>query len=178
MCPSSFKLLVFLSNSSFLEPIGGSAPKFSAESTISNLVRKVTTDLTLSCPAQGSPIPSFRFVTSNLLWIKFRTNWKFIAKVFNCNCPWTKFQSWAATEPCLSCSVIPHPSIQVSCQLINQSCYNLQHLLGHLHPSFLLSQEHQVWQDQALIHCLLAVMRKASQFLHAGDLSVTLMKLP
>ena len=61
------QFISLLLNSSFLEPIGGSAPKFSAESTISNLVRKVTTDLTLSCPAQGSPIPSFRFVTSNLL---------------------------------------------------------------------------------------------------------------
>ena len=46
-----------------LEPIGGSAPKFSAESSISNLVRSQASSLAMSCPAQASPVPSFRSVS-------------------------------------------------------------------------------------------------------------------
>ena len=44
----------------FLEPVGGSSPKFPAESSISNLGRQVSSSLALVCPAQGSPIPAFR----------------------------------------------------------------------------------------------------------------------
>ena len=45
-----------------LEPIGGSAPKFSAESSISDLVRGQASSLAMACPAQASPVPSFRSV--------------------------------------------------------------------------------------------------------------------
>lgn len=43
-----------------LEPIGGSAPKFSLETKITSLVRGTGKELALSCPAQGSPIPTYR----------------------------------------------------------------------------------------------------------------------
>ena len=45
------------------EPIGGSAPKFSGELTIKGLVKALRLPFSLSCPAQGSPIPSYRFVS-------------------------------------------------------------------------------------------------------------------
>ena len=44
-----------------LEPIGGSAPKFSFDTeTVTGLSRKQSLSISLQCPAQGSPIPSFR----------------------------------------------------------------------------------------------------------------------
>ena len=44
------------------EPVGGSSPKFSGES-ISSTVRKAANNpFSLSCPAQGSPVPSYRSV--------------------------------------------------------------------------------------------------------------------
>ena len=43
------------------EPIGGSAPKFSLETKFSGLDRKLSDPFSLSCPAQGSPVPSYRF---------------------------------------------------------------------------------------------------------------------
>ena len=44
----------------FSEPIGGSAPKFTLDSKLSLVERKLAHPLTLVCPAQGSPIPSYR----------------------------------------------------------------------------------------------------------------------
>ena len=44
------------------EPIGGSAPKFSQLSESSKLTMPSVRPFSLSCPAQGSPVPSFRFV--------------------------------------------------------------------------------------------------------------------
>ena len=59
-------LNVSLMTMNFLaEPIGGSAPKFSGESTISNLLRERSESLSLTCPAQGSPTPSFRLVETD-----------------------------------------------------------------------------------------------------------------
>ena len=50
-----FKFILFE-----IEPIGGSAPKFSGVSDLSRLIGKASHPQTLSCPAQGSPIPTFR----------------------------------------------------------------------------------------------------------------------
>ena len=54
----------FLTNNSksFLEPIGGAGPKFAHESKGSILLKKFGQTISLSCPAQGFPVPSFRFV--------------------------------------------------------------------------------------------------------------------
>ena len=50
----------------FLEPIGSSIPKLVGDTKI-NLVTKRSSDvISLACPAQGMPIPSFRCVSLNL----------------------------------------------------------------------------------------------------------------
>ena len=47
----------------FVEPIGGSKPKFSINTdTIIGSSHAQSKSLSLSCPAQGSPIPTFRLV--------------------------------------------------------------------------------------------------------------------
>ena len=46
-----------------IEPVGGSAPKFPIESRTSDMSRSSARTLSLSCPAQGSPSPSFRFIS-------------------------------------------------------------------------------------------------------------------
>ena len=45
------------------EPVGGSAPKFSSDTKTSGIERRVLNPLSLRCPAQGSPIPAFRFAS-------------------------------------------------------------------------------------------------------------------
>ena len=50
---------------SLLEPVGGSAPKFPAESSISNLARVSASSLSLTCPAQGAPVPAYRRVITH-----------------------------------------------------------------------------------------------------------------
>ena len=42
------------------EPIGGSAPKISVVSKIITNEVSHSSAVTMSCPAQGSPVPSFR----------------------------------------------------------------------------------------------------------------------
>ena len=44
----------------FSEPVGGSAPKFSEKSKSSTLFEVLGEPFSLSCPAQGSPVPSYR----------------------------------------------------------------------------------------------------------------------
>jgi hypothetical protein len=44
--------------------IGGSAPKFSGELTIKGLTKASTHSFSLTCPAQGSPVPAYRSVTN------------------------------------------------------------------------------------------------------------------
>ena len=46
----------------FIEPVGGSAPKFSGVAHLTGLIGSKDQSVTLTCPAQGSPIPSFRSV--------------------------------------------------------------------------------------------------------------------
>ena len=46
----------------YLEPIGGSKPKFSQKSESLTFTEKAQQTLSLLCPAMGSPLPSFRFV--------------------------------------------------------------------------------------------------------------------
>ena len=50
-----------------LEPVGGSAPKFSQLYSLSALAKASAQPFSLSCPAQGSPIPSYRLVKSIIL---------------------------------------------------------------------------------------------------------------
>jgi hypothetical protein len=45
--------------------VGSSAPKFSQETSGLQLVRLLHHSLALTCPAQGSPIPSFRYIVLN-----------------------------------------------------------------------------------------------------------------
>ena len=54
----AYRLVAF--SSSFSEPIGGSAPKFTIDSKLSLVERKFAQPLTLVCPAQGSPVPGYR----------------------------------------------------------------------------------------------------------------------
>ena len=46
------------------EPVGGSSPKFTLKSSVSALKTLSGNPFEFSCPAQGSPIPSFRSVFS------------------------------------------------------------------------------------------------------------------
>ena len=46
----------------FSEPVGGSSPKFSAKSKSSSLFEILAEPFSLSRPAQGSPVPSFRSI--------------------------------------------------------------------------------------------------------------------
>ena len=97
-----------------LEPVGGSSPKFPAESSISNLARRSFSSLNLVCPALGSPAPAFRFVISfsdNYL----RACWRLCTKV-----PWWKHsksgqKSLNIYGTFLPSSGLAHSSIQV-CQ--------------------------------------------------------------
>ena len=43
-----------------IEPIGGTKPKFSQESELSQFTKRSGHQLSLLCPAQGSPVPAFR----------------------------------------------------------------------------------------------------------------------
>ena len=63
----------------FSEPIGGTIPKFSGMAHLTGLMGQFHKPLTLPCPAQGSPTPTFRCVTflrSNLRvsWLIWRVN--------------------------------------------------------------------------------------------------------
>ena len=44
----------------FLEPIGGTMPKFSSETDGSKLSRPAMLAISLTCPAQAHPVPTFR----------------------------------------------------------------------------------------------------------------------
>ena len=46
----------------FLEPVGGSPPKFTLETKTLTMERVSEDPLSLSCPAQGSPVPAYRLV--------------------------------------------------------------------------------------------------------------------
>ena len=58
--------LVHLSRSPFAEPVGGSSPKFSTDLTTSGVKRSSKVPFSLSCPAQGSPVPAYRL---NLIFV-------------------------------------------------------------------------------------------------------------
>ncbi len=68
------------------EPIGGAKPKFSQDSKSNTFVRESGSMLSLMCPAQGSPIPSFRLVRRTsievVLFFRYRTNWWIKTQVF------------------------------------------------------------------------------------------------
>ncbi len=46
----------------YLEPIGGAKPKFSVDTNGLIVVREANSVIGITCPAQGYPLPSFRFV--------------------------------------------------------------------------------------------------------------------
>ena len=54
----------------FIEPIGGSKPKFSTDSGSSSYLRGTEESLSLSCPAQGSPVPVFRLVKYAFFYVE------------------------------------------------------------------------------------------------------------
>jgi hypothetical protein len=45
----------------FIEPIGGAPPKLNTNDKLNVLIGGVETKLALVCPAQGYPIPAFRY---------------------------------------------------------------------------------------------------------------------
>ena len=57
---TQYSLTCSLFNFPPIEPIAGSAPKISVASKLSSLFTKSSSPVSLSCPAQGSPRPSFR----------------------------------------------------------------------------------------------------------------------
>ena len=58
----------------FIEPVGGSSPKFSTDVTRSDVQRSSFASFSLSCPAQGSPVPAFRFLSS--IFVFFQSQWE------------------------------------------------------------------------------------------------------
>ena len=151
----------------FLEPIGGSAPKFSAESTISNLIRHRLSSLALSCPAQGSPVPSFRSVYVWLTLTIARTHWKLSAQVLLCHCSWPEFPSWSQAHSCLSSPGLPRTSIQVGpTHLLNLDKFQLR--LEPLVQNSQKSLKPQVLSDKASILCRLAAVPNLPLHRHLG----------
>ena len=72
----------------YVEPIGGTKPKFSQESESSTFTKQSGLQLSLLCPAQGAPLPSFRFVLTLVYFLfdglkRKADNWKFE----NCSIP-------------------------------------------------------------------------------------------
>ena len=69
-----------------IEPIGGAKPKFSMVAKGLQIVHGSKNSITLSCPAQGFPLPAFRLEYGHFWFLKyfldFRTNWWDKAKIF------------------------------------------------------------------------------------------------
>ena len=65
----------------FLEPIGGSAPKFSSVA-IEQILGTGSEPISLTCPAQGSPSPAFRYLLMRRKSFLCRANWWLGTKVF------------------------------------------------------------------------------------------------
>lgn len=57
---------LFESLISISEPIGTAKPKFPTKDNVLSMVRILGQALTVLCPAQGSPIPSFRYLIGQL----------------------------------------------------------------------------------------------------------------
>ena len=55
----------------FSEPIGGSIPKFSGVTHLTGLLGQSNTPLTLTCPAQGSPVPGYRCVVFKIHFMNY-----------------------------------------------------------------------------------------------------------
>lgn len=76
----------FYSQKSFLifvlEPVGSKAPAFIGELRGGWKAKSANTSVVMSCPAQGYPVPSFRYIyfllSTLILWLfaKIRTCWK------------------------------------------------------------------------------------------------------
>ena len=49
-----------------IEPIGSAKPKFPEDTNIKGIVRRLGSRLSLSCPAQAYPMPSYRSVQSSI----------------------------------------------------------------------------------------------------------------
>ena len=82
---SCVNLLLSISNMHWrvfttLEPIGGSVPKFSMVTESFTLTKAAAHPFSLSCPAQGSPVPSYRFefchfaLFMKIKWLYYRQN--------------------------------------------------------------------------------------------------------
>ena len=92
-----------------LEPVGGSSPKFSGSSILSSFVGKTSHPQTLACPAQGSPIPAFRFPHNNIClqrasgWVGSETDRGSSARLHRC-------LSCETNCTVVSCPRVPCPS--------------------------------------------------------------------
>ena len=66
MCYLHNSVVLFL-----LEPVGSSRPKFSEDISLKGLIREEVKTVTLVCPAQSYPLPSFRCVEilANKIWV-------------------------------------------------------------------------------------------------------------
>ena len=64
-CANFVKYLIIISNC--VEPIGGSSPKFSTTQKSASYQESFGANLALNCPAQASPLPSFRYNLDFLL---------------------------------------------------------------------------------------------------------------
>ena len=99
----------------FLEPIGGSKPKFSINSDSQSFTHAKSESLSLSCPAQGSPIPTFRLVLIFIVCEMFRAHWRIKTKVCSDNRNPLLFLFTIRELQChLSSSGIAHSIISVS----------------------------------------------------------------
>ena len=97
-----------------VEPIGGSKPKFSIDSDGIRKSHAQSLSLSLSCPAQGSPIPTFRLVITYGV-SHFRANWRINTKVCSHNWdPLIFIFTIRELQPNMSSSGIAHSIISVS----------------------------------------------------------------
>ena len=58
-----------------LEPIGGAKPKFSLNTESLRFTREALSSVSLLCPAQGSPIPSYRLVEKGIVKVLGKDLW-------------------------------------------------------------------------------------------------------
>ena len=56
----SFKSVCIIFKNCCIEPVGGQKPKFSEDVNSKSITRDVQNSVTLICPAQSFPTPSFR----------------------------------------------------------------------------------------------------------------------
>ena len=106
-----------------IEPIGSAKPKFSSILKSSSIEMTAESPLALTCPAQGSPLPAFRYFNYNLVFLHFvcRTHWQCQAKVLQHTEP-LRFPKGGVSKRSsnLSSSRIAYSGVQVN----KTSCFS------------------------------------------------------